>query len=256
MVKVQNALADVPLQAKAIFVYDETLNRKIYGRNDEVGLPMASLAKIMAVVIALNNHSADDTVSISPEAIKQDTDYGFFVNEKFNIKDLAEFTLIGSANDGAYALTENIDNFLEKMNDKAKKIGMENTSFLNSTGLDVDEKTAGAQASAQDVNVLAIFALQAYPEVFSSSVMPEINIKSLSGFDHNIKNTNTILDKIPDILFSKTGLTPLAGGNLTIIYQNKYGHNIAITVLGSTVDGRFSDMEKIVDTLYNMDYGN
>jgi D-alanyl-D-alanine carboxypeptidase len=254
--KIQNVLADAPIQAKAVSVYDETLNRKIYGKNDEVSLPIASLTKIMTIVIALNNHSMDDVVSISPEAIKQETDYGFFINEKFNIKDLAQFTLIGSANDGAFALTENIDNFLGKMNDKAKKIGMENASFSNPTGLDIDAKTAGAFASAQDMNILAIYALEDYPEVFSASVLPEINIKSQSGLTHNIKNTNTILDKIPNILLSKTGFTPLAGGNLTIIYENKYGNIIAITVLGSTIDGRFSDMEKIVDTLYNLDYGS
>jgi D-alanyl-D-alanine carboxypeptidase len=254
--RAQNVLADIPIQAKAISVYDESLDKKIYGKNDEVSLPIASLTKIMTVIIALNNYGIDDTVSISQNALKQDTNYGFLVNEKFKIKDLTEFTLVGSANDGAYALAENIDNFLEKMNAKAQKIGMKDSSFFNSTGLDIDVKTTGAYASAQDVNVMAGYALKAYPEIFSVSIMPEINIKSLSGFNHNIKNTDIILDKIPGILFSKTGYTPLSGGNLTIIYKNKYGHNIAITVLGSTQDGRFSDMEKIVDTLYDLDYGS
>ena len=253
--KVQSMLADIPIQAEAVSVYDQTLDRKIYGKNDEVSLPIASLTKIMTVLIGLNNHKVDDTVSISQNALSQDTDYGFFVNEKFKIKDLAEFTLIGSANDGAYALAENADNSLGKMNSKAKIIGMENALFLNSTGLDMDEKSAGAFASAQDVNVMAMYALKAYPEIFNASAMPEINITSLSGFDHNIKNTNKILDKIPGILFSKTGFTPLAGGNLTVIYKNKNEHIIAITVLGSTEEGRFSDMEKIINTLYNLDYG-
>ena len=103
---------------------------------------------------------------------------------------------------------------------------------------------------------MTMYALKAYPEIFKASVLPEINVKSESGFDHNIKNTNNIIDKIPNLLFSKTGFTPLAGGNLTIIYKNKYEHNIAITVLGSTSEGRFSDIEKIIDTLYNLDYGS
>ena len=80
-------------------------------------------------------------------------------------------------------------------------------------------------------------------------------LKSESGFYHTIKNTDYILDNIPDILFSKTGFTPLAGGNLVIIYKNEYGHEMAITVLGSTMDGRFTDVEKIVSTLYNINYG-
>ncbi|MEK7088815.1 MAG: hypothetical protein AAB913_01660 [Patescibacteria group bacterium] len=256
LAKIQNILAIAQIQAKAFSIYDQTLNRKIYGKNDETEMPIASLTKILTVATALNGKHQDDIVSISLNALKQETNYGFFVDEKFKIKDLAKFTLIGSANDGAYALAENADNFLEKINEKARKIGMENTLFFNSTGLDVDDVFAGAYASAQDVNIMTMYALKAYPDIFSASIMPKIKIKSKSGFDHSIKNTNDILDKIPNILFSKTGFTPLAGGNLTIIYRNKYGHDIAITVLGSTAEGRFSDMEKIINTLYNLDYGS
>jgi len=255
-VKIQKALADIPVQAKAFSVYDETLNRKIYGKNDNAIMPIASLAKIMTIVTILNNRNTDDTILVSAKAIKEEGDYGLFVNEKFKIRDLAKFTLIGSANDGAYALSESKNNLLEKINNKVRKIGMQNTLFLNFTGLDINENFSGAYASAQDVNVMTMYALKAYPEIFKASVLPEINVKSESGFDHNIKNTNNIIDKIPNLLFSKTGFTPLAGGNLTIIYKNKYEHNIAITVLGSTSEGRFSDIEKIIDTLYNLDYGS
>jgi len=275
--EIQNVLEDTPIEAKAVSIYDETFNIKIYGKYDEEKLPIASLAKIITVAVVLNNSKLDDVISISRDAIKQEGDYGLFVNEKIKIGDLAKFTLIGSSNDGVYALAEsqNINNtknshlFLEKINEKARKIGMENSLFFNFTGLDIDEVftgpprvdellrvEAGAYASAQDVNIMAIYALKAYPRIFSASIMPEINIVSESGFRHNIKNTDVILDKIPNILFSKTGYTPLAGGNLVIIYKNKYDHDIAITVLGSTIDGRFTDMEKIVDTLYNLDYGN
>ena len=256
LAKIHNIFANAPIQAKAFSIYDQTLNKKIYGKNDEEEMPIASLAKIMTVVSALNGKRQNDIVSISLNALKQETDYGFFVNEKFKAKELAKFTLIGSVNDGAHALGESGDNFILKMNDKARKIGMENAFFFNFTGLDIDDGFAGVYASAQDVNVMAMYALKAYPEVFGASVLPEIKIKSESGFDHDIKNTNDILDKISGILFSKTGFTPLAGGNFTIIYRNKYEHDIAITVLGSTLKNRFSDMEKIVNVLYDLDYGS
>ena len=256
IIKIQKNLSDIPIQAKALSIYDETSGQKIYGKNDDIKLPLASLTKIMTVVIALNNHKMDDIISVSSDAIGQEGDYGLFVNEEFNIKDLAEFSLIGSANDGAYAMASDTDNFLEKMNEKAQKIGMNTSSFSNATGLDVDANTAGAYGSAQDVNIMAMYALREYPEVFNATTMPEINIKSESGTDHNIKNTDDILDKIPNILLSKTGYTPLAGGNLVIIFKNKYEHIIAVTILGSTQEGRFLDMEKVVDALYNSDYGS
>ncbi len=260
--KIQTILDNAPILAKAISVYDIDQNKIIYGKNDQTAIPIASLAKTMTVVTALNKHGADSVVSISSNAIKQSGDDGFFINERWKIGDLARLTLIGSLNDGAYLLTENISDFLETMNNKARKIGMQNVLFLNPTGLDIDENEpglsatlrvamrAGAYSSAYDANILAIYALKDYPAIFSSTVLSEINLKSESGFNHEIKNTNIILAKIPNLLFSKTGFTELAGGSLTVIFKNQEGKKIAITILGSTLEGRFSDMEKIVDVLH------
>ncbi|MEK9181885.1 MAG: hypothetical protein AAB786_02580 [Patescibacteria group bacterium] len=250
--RINIALQNIPVEAKAVSIYNITQNKKIYGKNDEVVLPLASLAKIMTIIVALHSHEPNEIISLSPEAINQAGDFGLLVNEKWNIYNLAQLTLINSANDGAYALSENnLQNFLEKMNGKAQRIGMEHTSFLNFTGLDLDLENAGSFASAVDVNIMALYAYQAYPEIFLTTILPEINLKSESGFTHNFKNTNTIIDKIPNLLFSKTGFTEVAGGNLVIIFKDKKGEEIAVTVLGSTFKGRFSDMEKIVDVLYN-----
>ena len=251
IIQMEMKLNNLSMEARAVSIYDNTLDKKIYGKNDDIPMPIASLTKIMTVVTALNGHDMDDVLFISQNALKQESDYGFYVNEKFKIGDLAKFTLIGSANDGAYALAESENNFLEKMNIKAQKIGMGKALFLNPTGLDIDAKRAGAYATSQGMNILAMYALKAYREVFNASVMPEIKIRSLSGFEHNIKNTDVVLDKIPNMLFSKTGFSSLAQGNLTIIYKSKNEHIISITVLGSTEKGRFMDMEKIVNILEN-----
>ena len=255
--KIQVSLNDIPILAKAVSIYNISQNKKIYGKNDDIVLPIASLAKIMTVVIALNSYEPDDVISISQDAVNQAGDYGIFVNEKWKVSDIAKFTLISSANDGAYALSENNpDDFLEKINSKAKRIGMEHSYFLNFTGLDIVDKAglpaqAGAFASATDVNTMAMFGLLSYPEIFSVTTLPEINLKSESGFVHNFKSTNIIVDRIPNLLFSKTGYTEVAGGNLVIIFKDKRREEIAVTILDSTFDGRFSDMEKIMEILYN-----
>ncbi len=249
--KIKSALSNTTLLAKGVSVYDATDNISIYSKNADEKMPLASLAKTMTIDVALNEKDQSDMVVISESAINQAGDYGLLANEKWKVGDLAKFTLVGSANDGAYALAEDVRNFLEKMNTKAKKIGMEHTVFLNPTGLDINGDTIGAYASAYDSNIMAVFALRDIPDIFSATTLPEINFKSESGFEHNIKNTNVILDKIPNLLFSKTGYTDLTGGNLTVIFRNKNGHEIAVTILGSTFLGRFEDMEKIVNTLYN-----
>ncbi|MBP6883901.1 MAG: D-alanyl-D-alanine carboxypeptidase [Candidatus Pacebacteria bacterium] len=245
--KLQTDLQNLPLEAKAVSVYNITQNKKIYGLNDTAPLPLASLAKTMTVVTALNNHKLNDIVFIPLAAISQAGDYGLYGDEKWYMADLAKSTLIASANDGAYALTAGNPNFLEEMNTKAKKIGMEHTLFLNPTGLDIDLNNAGGFTSAEDANTMAMYALRRFPQIFEVTTTAELKIISLSLFDHDFKNTNILIGKIPNLLFSKTGFTEIAGGNLTIIFKNNRAEDIAITVLGSTFEGRFTDMEKIVN---------
>ncbi len=244
-------LEQVPVLAQAFSVYDMALQKEIYGKNQNEPLPIASLAKTIGVIVALNAYESDDVISISEKAVRQAGDSGLFVNEKWNVEDLAKITLIASLNDGIFAFEEQGEDLIKIMNEKAQKIGMENSIFFNTTGLDIDKDMAGAYASALDANLMASFAYQSYPEIFNATIFPEMKITSVSGFEHTIKNTDIILDKIPNILFSKTGYTALAGGNLTIIFKNKDSHDIVITVLGSTFNGRFSDMENLVRALYN-----
>jgi len=251
-IKIENMFFNLDLNATAFSVYDITEQKEIYGKNQYKKLPIASLAKIMTVLVALNNYSAEDEIEISYDALNQTGDNGLVLNEKWKVIDLVKFSLILSSNDGAKALTKNDKVFIEKMNKKSKEIGMVNTVFFNSTGLDIDEKTSGAYSSANDMNILNKYALKVYPEVFKNTIFSEIKIKSQSGFEHDVKNTNLIVNKIPNLLFSKTGFTKLAGGNLSIIFKNKENHEIAITILGSSMDGRFLDMEKLVEISYNL----
>jgi serine-type D-Ala-D-Ala carboxypeptidase (penicillin-binding protein 5/6) len=243
------------LEAKAVSVFDITRGRVIYGKEDTVPMPMASLAKTMTVALALSYLEPDQFIYISKNALDQTGDYGLFLYEKWRTEDLSKLTLITSANDGAVALSETDPKFVEKMNAKAKRIGMEHSFFLNPTGLDVNDELedvpgeAGAFASALDANLLASYGMRTNPEVFRATTQPEITLVSGSGFIHTFKNTDIIIDKIPNLLFSKTGYTNVAGGNLTIVFKNKDEHLMAITVLGSSFEGRFMDMEKIVNTL-------
>ena len=250
-----NTLNNTPILANAYSIYDMTLGQKLYGKDDEIPMPLASLTKILSIATVLSNHKQNDEIIISKSALAQDGDFGLFLGEKWKLYDLAKLTLVCSANDGAYAMLEGDPNYLQEMNERADRIGMENSVFLNSTGLDIDSGLAGAYASAEDANIMAVYALKAYPTIFSVTAQPEIIIKSDSGFIHKVENTDTVLSDIPNLIFSKTGYTVLAGGNLTVIFQDKMGHDIAVTVLGSTFTGRFADMEKLVNVL-ELSYGN
>lgn len=247
------SLDSLELLAKAVSVYDLTSNKKIYGKNDDMIMPWASLVKTMTIIVALeNNQNKEIIISKNTESGAQ----GDFLkkDEIWDLSDLAKFTLVLSSNGGAEALAQTDSYFLNKMNQKALQMGLLNTKFLNVTGLDLQENQAGAYGTASEANQLAIYAFKKYPEIFGDTVLKNMSLESKSNFVHNIENTNLIIDKIPNILFSKTGFTNLAGGNLTIIFTNANRHDIAISVLGSTMTGRFVDMEKIINTLYNLEY--
>ena len=249
--RIKHTLDSTPVVARAVSVYNITENKKVYGKNDDVSIPIASLVKIINVVVALNNHSKNEIVYLSPDSIKQAGDYGLFADEKWKIEDLARLTLISSANDGAFMLGSS-ENFLEKINTKTQKLGAEASSFFNTTGLDIDISHPGAFATALDVNIMAMYALRAYPEIFNVTTQPEITLTSESGFTHTFKNTNIILDKIPNLILSKTGYTDAGGGSLAVIFKDQKGDDIAVTVLESTFEGRFTDMETLVNVLYNL----
>lgn len=251
--KLEQALGELDTVAFAVSVKDLTLDRKLFGKNDNFPLPLASLVKTMTVLVALDDYQEQEIINIKEEAIKEQGDFGLFANEKWKIEDLAKLTLLTSANDGIIALVKDNDEVLSEMNAKAKRLGMNSTYFFNSTGLDMENRV-GAVGSADDMNTLSGFALMSRPGIFKATVNSNLSLTSESGFVHEVKNTNTIVDKIPNLLFSKTGYTEISGGNLSIIFKNKNGHNIAITVLGSTFEDRFYDMEKLVNVLDNFQF--
>lgn len=251
----QKSFSEIGIEAKAVSVFDFTNHLEIYNKNENQILPLASLAKTMTAIVALKENPEDSIIAISALALKEEGGYGFSLNEKFKLKELVELTLIGSNNDGAYALIQNVPNYLNKMNQKAKTFSMLHTTFLNSTGLDLNSEKISNTGTAQEANLLAFYLHLMYPEISQKTTLPEIKIISNMQKIYTVQNTNTMVNKIPNPLFSKTGYTQLAGGNLTVLFKNKQGNKIAITVLGSTKEGRFTDMEKLINLAYDIDYG-
>jgi D-alanyl-D-alanine carboxypeptidase len=70
---------------------------------------------------------------------------------------------------------------------------------------------------------------------------------SEDGFIHTAENTNKQVYSFPGLLGSKTGYTDYAGGNLAVVFDAGLNHPIAVVVLGSSLDGRFTDVRKLVD---------
>lgn len=251
---------NVPLVARAAVVYDVKRGEVLFEKNARAQLPLASLTKIMMALTARDELPKDAVVTINEEFLQEEGNNGFRDGQEWKLSDILDATLVESSNDGAAAIAgayaafqkeateveEGMD-FVSLMNEKAKALGLEQTYFLNPTGLDTSASVSGGYGSAHDMAKLFSFAIQKFPDAFEATRYKDIVVSSLGKTEYTISNTNDAIDQIPGLVASKTGYTDLAGGNLVILFDAGPMHPVAVAVLGSTLDGRFSDTISLVD---------
>jgi len=132
--------------------------------------------------------------------------------------------------------------FLRIMDETARLYGAHGMQFYTPTGLDVSMDQAGGYGSASDL--LAIVTNSLDTPLWELGNVREV--VSREGFVHTLRTTNAIDADITPLIGAKTGYTDLAGGNLLIITEYPIGQPLGIVVLGSSLEGRFSDMKKIL----------
>lgn len=258
---VPNAFATVSITARAAYVFDVRTGKVLYEKNGESRMPLASLTKVMTALTAIDLAKADSTVVVSREAIDTDGDSGLALGERWSLKNLLDFSLTSSSNDGVRAVgmaigaltnpdaatsAESEGDFVGAMNKKADEIGMKNTYYFNDTGLDETNEKGGAYGTAKDMATLFAYILATHPELMDATRKSQIKVSSYSA-THIAENTDTVVDQIPNLKASKTGFTDLAGGNLVVAFDPEIGRPIVVAVLGSTEEGRFSDVLQLVD---------
>ncbi|MDQ3077101.1 MAG: serine hydrolase [bacterium] len=248
----ENPFDALTIEGKAGYVYDITAGKTLYTKNENDQMPLASINKIMTAITALElSTTSTSTVIVSSEALSTEGDTGLLAGEEWDLRDLLIYTLIVSSNDGAAVAAEsfNADTkyFVNEMNRRGQAIGLSRGWFHNSSGLDESSEIAGGYGSARDVYKLMKYALDKHGNIMNATNKATISITSLDGFVHTGKNTNILTSKVPNLLLSKTGYSGLAGGNLAIVFQTENNHTIAVVVLGSSYDGRFVDVDKLVE---------
>lgn len=248
------------LMAKAAIVYDVNEHKILYAKNPDLPLPLASLTKVMTAVTAKKLAGSMDKVSIKLEDLAPEGDSGLKVASDWNTKDLIDYLLIVSSNDGAHALASaaaawSNKDFIAQMNATSKNIGLANTIFYNEHGLDrgesegglPDSSQAGSYGSAQDMAKLFEYALKNQPDILEATRYPELLVRDRNNDIYMATNTNIAANFIPSLIASKTGYTELAGGNLAIAFDAGLERPIIVVVLGSTQEGRFEDTVKLVN---------
>ncbi|MBV9349829.1 MAG: D-alanyl-D-alanine carboxypeptidase [Patescibacteria group bacterium] len=243
----------VSLIAKAAYAKDLTSGTVLFEKNAEAQLPLASLTKLATAYTAFDILSPNDAISITPEDLSPEGDAGLRVGEVWKAQDLLDYTLMVSANDGIHAIAEAaaakknepFSAFIAGMNEKARSLGLNETYFSDDTGLDISSTTAGAFGSARDVAALLSNIVQTEPRLVEGTHYEKATFTSESGIVHHAENTSSVLEVVGGGIASKTGYTDLAGGNLAILFEPLPGRPVVAVILGSTREGRDTDMENL-----------
>ncbi|MBI2617903.1 D-alanyl-D-alanine carboxypeptidase [Candidatus Kaiserbacteria bacterium] len=247
------------LEAKAAYVYDIAEDRVYFTKNETAQLPLASLTKVMTALVASELISDNTPITLTEESVAIEGDSGLKPGERWTFRKLLDYTLLVSSNDGAHAIAgvagafvlaedENSNphaRFIARMNQKAHELGLTQSFFINESGLDVSTAVSGGYGSAKDMGTLTAFTVKR-PEILEATSYSALHFISEDAFTYGATNTNAAIGKIPGIIASKTGFTDLAGGNIVVVFNAGINHPVVAVVLGSSYEGRFNDIEKLV----------
>lgn len=234
-------LAAVLLLVPSAFAAGPSVDGRAYlvadGRTGEVLLagaparrvPIASLTKLMTVLLTVERTQLSDIVTVSAEAAKiGESSVHLQEGEHLTVRDLLEACLIQSANDAAWALADHVGRgsetrFVSMMNRRARQLGLLDTHFVRPDGLDA----AGHVSSARDVTTLARLLMQK-PVVRQIVAMRDATIAG----GRRLHTWNDLLGSYPGVIGVKTGHTTAAGWSEVAAVRGP-GVTVYATVIGS-----------------------
>lgn len=231
------------IEARAAGVFDIDGQKFLYTKNINEKMPIASLTKIMTAIIALDNLSLDNIVTVSKRAVMTEGENGqLIVGEKLTVEDLLYIMLIESSNDAAVALSGEIENFADLMNEKAAELNLENTSFAESTGI-----SKWNYSTISDLTKLSKYSFDNYSLIWQIFTIKETEAYSQDKeFVHYLENTNQLLRELPQVIGGKTGFTEEAGGCMLVMVDltDNPGKRLLILVLGA--ENRELETQKLI----------
>lgn len=217
------------LFAKGAVLLDADSGRVLYGKNQSEQMAMASTTKIMTLIIALEQGDLSKKVTVSKKAASMpDVQLNMKEGEEYILEDLLYSLMLESHNDSAVAIAEavagSIENFADRMNQKAKEIGCENTCFITPNGLDAtavmtdsegNEKEVFHSTTAEDLAKIMAYCITDSPckeQFLSITQTPTYTFSNCAGTrNFTCQNHNAFLNMMDGAISGKTGFTGKAG---------------------------------------------
>lgn len=239
-------LDDLSLSATAVYAIDLSSMTVLYEKDSQKVLHPASTSKMMTALVALDTFNLDEELLVGKEATVSGNKLALKEGNSMTVQDLLAALLIFSANDSAYVLANHdelgLDNFVNKMNQKANDLGLTQTHFVNPAGFD----DPGQTSTARDLTIIARELLR-HQQLKELVAMQHQQISG-PNWSYDLYNSNQLLGQIQGVTGVKTGTTQLAGEVLVTLIERD-GHQILITLMNS--QDRYQDTSKLIAWILN-----
>jgi len=240
------------LTAPSAILLEADTGTVIFEKNADERRPVASITKLMTLLLTLEkldegSVTLEDKITVSPAAAGQPGSQAFLdAYAVYPLKDILKATIIASANDGAVALAEYLagseDGFAAQMNQKAEELGLENTHYVNCTGLPAD----GQYTCARDVAAISREVVK-HPAYFTYSSTWLDSLTHPSGRVTDLTNTNRLVRFYKDCDGLKTGSTNEAKYCLSATAERNGMRLIAVVLGVPNSQTRFDEARAMMD---------
>ena len=246
--------ANLEVEAKSALLMDVATGTILFEQNSHEALPPASVTKVMTMLLIMEaidsgKISWGDSVTASEAAAAKGGSQVFLkVGESMTVEDMIKSIAVSSANDCACAMAEHLAGseaaFAEAMNARAKELGMNDTNFVNCTGLDDSADAANHKTSAHDIALMSRELLKNHPNITRFTT---IWMDSIRNGEFGLSNTNKMVRFYNGCTGLKTGFTQGAGYCLSASAQRDGLELIAVVMGCETSQKRFAACKSMLD---------
>ena len=245
---------DMDIPAKSALLMDVATGTVLYEANPHEALAPASVTKVMTMLLIMEAIDSgkigwDDIVTASETAAaKGGSQIYLKVGETMTVSDMVKSIAVSSANDCACAMAEHIAGseaaFAEMMNQRAKELGMNDTHFVNCTGLDDSEEAKTHLTSAYDIALMSRQLLKYHPDIKKYTT---IWMDTVRNGAFGLSNTNKMVRFYSGATGLKTGFTSAAGYCLSASAQREGMELVAVVMGCETSPKRFGACKSLLD---------
>ena len=246
--------AALEVAGKSAVLMDVETGTVMYESNAHEPLAPASVTKVMTMLLIMEAIDSgrirwEDTVTASETAAaKGGSQIYLKVGETMSVSDMVKSIAVSSANDCACAMAEHLAGseaaFVERMNERAKELGMNDTNFVNCTGLDDAPESAEHRTSAYDIALMSRELLENHPDIKKYTTIWMDTVRS-GAF--GLANTNKMVRFYSGCTGLKTGYTSGAGYCLSASAERDGMALIAVVMGSATSQDRFAACKSMLD---------